>query len=341
MNELVLSKNAVTPWIADLLDGGSEVIGVKTYHGKYRYEKLEEVNEAVLNYDVTLQSPKKFIFPPREELVAFTGTEGRIPARESKEQIIFGVHPYDIHAISLLDEVFRDGPQDPYYLDLRERTTIVGVDVTRPSINAFCSSMGTATAETGFDLMLTEIDGSYFVRVGSEKGSRILPTQAVRKPSDLQRAQFHKEQDRAWSLFALNKVVPSVKDLPMLLEKNQHHPVWEELDKRCLGCGSCNLVCPTCYCFDVKDEMALDLSGGVRYRTWDGCLLKDFTRVASGEVFRESRAHRNKHRFFRKGKYMLERYDKPGCVGCGRCTTHCLAGINPVEVFNAMAQKEV
>jgi Fe-S oxidoreductase len=87
--------------------------------------------------------------------------------------------------------------------------------------------------------------------------------------------------------------------------------------------------------------VALDISGGVRYRTWDGCLLKDFTRVASGEVFRESRANRNRHRFFRKGKYMIEKYNKPGCVGCGRCTTHCLADINPVEVFNALAQKEV
>jgi len=341
MKELVMSRDAIVPWLADLLAGGSDVIGVKRHHGKYRFEKLEAADEAVLHYDVTLQSPKKFMFPPREDLVVFAGTGSEMPAAEGGERIIFGVHPYDIHAIALIDEVFRDGQPDPYYLERRERTVIVGVDVTKPSVNAFCSSMGTATVETGFDLMLTAIEGAYFVRVGSEKGNRILPTQALRKPSDLQRAHYNKEQERAQSLFALNKVIPSVRDLPAMLEKNQHHPVWEELEKRCLGCGSCNLVCPTCYCFDVKDEMALDLTGGVRYRSWDGCLLKDFTRVASGEVFRESRAHRNRHRFFRKGKYMLEKYNRPGCVGCGRCTTHCLADINPVEVFNAIAQKEV
>jgi ferredoxin len=341
MKELVMSKDALVPWVAELMAGGSEVIGVKRYHGKYRFEKLEAAGEAVLHYDVTLQSPKQFMLPPREDLVVFAGAEGKMPAAESGERIIFGVHPYDIHAITLLDEVFRDGQPDPSYLDRRERTIIIGVDVNKPSFNAFCSSMGTATVETGFDLMLTAIDGAYFIRVGSEKGNRILPTQVIRKPSDLQRAQYNKEQERAQSLFALNKVLPSVRDLPVLLEKNQHHPVWEELEKRCLGCGSCNLVCPTCYCFDVTDEMALDLSSGVRYRSWDGCLLRDFTRVASGEVFRESRAHRNRHRFFRKGKYMLEKYNRPGCVGCGRCTTHCLADINPVEVFNAIAQKEV
>lgn len=341
MIELVMNRDAVVPWLADLLAGGYEVVGVKRHHGKYRFEKLDEAGEAVLHYDVTLQSPKKFMFPPREDLVLFAGAGGKLPAAESGERIIFGVHPYDIHAIALLDEVFRDGQPDPYYLERRERTIIVGVDVTKPSVSAFCSSMGTATVETGFDLMLTAIEGAYFIRVGSEKGNRILPTRAVRKPSDLQRAHYSKEHERAQSLFALNHVLPSVGDLPALLEKSQHHPVWEELEKRCLGCGSCNLVCPTCYCFDVKDEMALDLSGGVRYRSWDGCLLKDFTRVASGEVFRESRAHRNRHRFFRKGKYMLEKYNRPGCVGCGRCTTHCLADINPVEVFNAIAQKEV
>ena len=341
MEELLLSKEALVPWLTELLASGREVIGVKRHLQRYRFEKLEKPEKAVLDYDVTLQSPKKFIFPPREDLVAFKGTEASRPQADKTERIIFGVHPYDIHAISVLDDVFNDGQKDPYYLEQRARTIIVGVDVQKPSLNAFCSSMGTATAEDGFDLMLTPIEGAYFVRVATAAGKKILPQKLAKTPADSQRAQFQKEQGKAQVRFALNRVTTPVKELPVLLEKNQHHPVWEELEKRCLGCGSCNLVCPTCYCFDVKDDVALDLSGGVRYRTWDGCLLKDFTRVASGEVFRESRAHRNRHRFFRKGKYMIEKYNKPGCVGCGRCTTHCLADINPVEVFNALAQKEV
>ena len=341
MEELIISKEAMVPWLSLLLTSGRTVMGAKKHLQHYRFEKLDKAEEAIIDYDVTLQSPKKFVFPPREDLVAFSGLESRMPARETKEKVIFGVHPYDLHAISIIDDVFKDGKEDPYYLEERARTTMVGVDVVRPSLNAFCSSMGTATVSDGFDLMLTPIEGAYFIRVGSDKGKKILPKELVKDASDAQRAQFYKEQDRAQVRFALNKVESSVKDLPALLERNQHHPVWKELEERCLGCGSCNLVCPTCYCFDVKDEMLLDLSGGVRYRTWDGCLLKDFTRVASGEVFRESRANRNRHRFFRKGKYMFEKYNKPGCVGCGRCTTHCLADINPVEVFNALATKEV
>ncbi len=341
MEELIIGKNAIVPWLSELLASGLEVIGVKRHLQRYRFEKLEKPEEAVLDYDVTLQSPKKFIFPPREDLVAFKGKEGSTPQTDKTRRVIFGVHPYDIHAVALLDDVFKDGQQDPYYIEQRAKTILVGVDVVKPSLNAFCSSMGTATADEGFDLMLTPIEDGYFVRVGSAAGKKILPQKTVKQPTDSQRAQFHKEQEKAQVRFALNRVETPVKELPALLDKNQHHPVWEDLEKRCLGCGSCNLVCPTCYCFDVKDEVALDLSGGVRYRTWDGCLLKDFTRVASGEIFRESRANRNRHRFLRKGKYMIEKHNKPGCVGCGRCTTHCLADINPVEVFNAIAQKEV
>ncbi len=341
MEELIINKDLIVPWLTELLASGREVIGVKKHLQRYRFEKLDKAEEAVLDYDVTLQSPKKFVFPPREDLFAFAGIEARMPQLEKTERVIFGVHPYDIHAISLLDAVFSDGETDPYYLVHRAQSILVGVDVSKPSLNAFCTSMGTATVEEGFDLMLTPIEGAYFVRVGSDKGKKILPRELVKAITDTQRGQFYKEQDRAKVRFALNKIEASVKDLPVLLEKNAHHPIWEELEKRCLGCGSCNLVCPTCYCFDVKDDLALNLSNGMRYRTWDGCLLRDFTKVASGEVFRESRADRNRHRFFRKGKYMIEKYNKPGCVGCGRCTTHCLADINPVEVFNALAQKEV
>jgi sulfite reductase subunit B len=99
------------------------------------------------------------------------------------------------------------------------------------------------------------------------------------------------------------------------------------------------MVCPTCFCFDVQDDVSLNLEEGERYRRWDGCVLVDFARVATGENFRHDKASRFRHRIFRKGKYVLEKFGRPGCVGCGRCAVACLAEIaSPVEAFNAVAE---
>ncbi|HID74244.1 MAG TPA: hypothetical protein EYP43_04245, partial [Thermoplasmata archaeon] len=105
--------------------------------------------------------------------------------------------------------------------------------------------------------------------------------------------------------------------------------------EKCLKCGSCVLVCPTCYCFDVRDESDLSLTRGERYRTWDGCLLEDFAKVASGENFRGTKASRYRHRYNKKGVYLFDRFGFIACVGCGRCSSQCIPDIaNPVDVFN-------
>jgi NAD(P)H-flavin reductase len=112
---------------------------------------------------------------------------------------------------------------------------------------------------------------------------------------------------------------------------------WEKHSEKCLACGSCVLVCPTCYCFDVKEQADLSLEYGERIRTWDGCLLEDFAKIASGENFRPTRPTRYRHRYFKKGKYLFDRFGFISCVGCGRCSSNCLPDIaNPVNLFNDM-----
>ena len=124
--------------------------------------------------------------------------------------------------------------------------------------------------------------------------------------------------------------------------KAYSHPLWEEMAKLCFSCGSCNLVCPTCYCFDVREEVNWDLSSGQRFRLWDGCMLADFATIAGNLNFRKDRADRYRHRYYRKGKYVPAKIGgKIACVGCGRCITACVAKIaNPVEVFNRLAEEK-
>jgi NAD(P)H-flavin reductase len=126
--------------------------------------------------------------------------------------------------------------------------------------------------------------------------------------------------------------------IPELLKMTyEESGFWEEHSEKCLACGSCVLVCPTCYCFDVKDNPDLALEHVERVRTWDGCLLEDFAKIASGENFRPTRPTRYRHRYFKKGKYLFDRFGFISCVGCGRCSSNCLPNIaNPVDLFNDM-----
>jgi formate hydrogenlyase subunit 6/NADH:ubiquinone oxidoreductase subunit I len=109
--------------------------------------------------------------------------------------------------------------------------------------------------------------------------------------------------------------------------------------EKCVGCGTCNLVCPTCYCFDVEDEVDVSLEGGSRHRHWDGCMLREFSAVAGGEVFRKNLAARQRHRVYRKFKYISDTTGEPWCVGCGRCTAFCTAGISIVNMVNRLVQE--
>jgi ferredoxin len=127
--------------------------------------------------------------------------------------------------------------------------------------------------------------------------------------------------------------------IPGIMAEGQNHPVWKEKAELCYSCGSCNLVCPTCYCFDVRDEVSWDLKSGHRERFWDGCLLAPFARVAGNHNFRGTREARYRHRYYRKGMYIPGKIGESGCVGCGRCIGACTAGIaNPVEVFNRLGE---
>jgi ferredoxin len=133
------------------------------------------------------------------------------------------------------------------------------------------------------------------------------------------------------------KLKPKLVDLPKLLKKNYDSKVWEEHGAKCFSCGSCNMVCPTCYCFDVRDCMELNLRHGDRSRFWDGCMLTDFTKVASGEIFREGRGARLRHRTYRKDLYLFEKWGRPFCTGCGRCGTACLTKIvDPLDIENEL-----
>jgi sulfite reductase subunit B len=336
----VISKSGFSAMV-NKLTADMDVFGPVARHGKYVYDKIGQANELRMDYDVTTTPPSRFLRPPREVILKFKADDvSKIePVLDARPRALVGVHPYDIRGIELLDEVFMTVNPDPNYISRRENTIIIGVDCLNPSPKSFAPSMGTRLTETGFDLMLTDIGDSYVVVIGSEKGIDILKKYATVQSAtgeDIQKQKI--ARDEALGKYKLSLDIPKER-LLKLLPDNYDDPYWETRSETCFSCGSCVMVCPTCFCFDVTDDVALNMKTGERIRRWDGCMLEDFAKVGTGENFREDKTSRFRHRLFRKGKYILERYGIVGCVGCGRCSTACLAEIaSPLEAFNAIAE---
>jgi len=333
-----VDQAALAAWVDGLI-GNGRVIGVKQKDGRYAFGDLEKASELCLDYDVTILPPKKYFLPQKEELLRFSGCEYE-GICDAEPFVLLGVHPYDMVAIAQMDKVFSADNDDEHYRTRRENATIVVCDVQSMSQNTFAAAVGTATAVSGCDVRLTKVGGSYVVEGKTDKGEALMEGLADAADADAvalgRREQLWEDNARLMSRYEL-RVDP--KDLPGILEEGYDHHVWDEKSAKCFSCGSCNLVCPTCYCFDVQDDVNWDLKSGTRCRAWDGCMLTNFAAVAGHHNFRKSRADRYRHRYYRKAKYVPEKIGELSCVGCGRCITACVSKIaNPVEVYNRVAE---
>ena len=326
--------------LLDVLIEQGNVIGVQAKGDRFDYAPLKSVKDLRLDYDVTLQPPKKYFLPPTEVLMSCTVCGAYKSEYEDHPFILLGVHPYDMISINQMDELFRQDNYDTHYMTRRNSATIIACDVARPSENVFASSMGTAIVRNGYDVLLTDIGNSYVAEAATEKGENVLAKARTTEADDA----AIKSREAVWAKNrkALNrhelKCDPGY--LPRLLNKAYDHPIWEERARTCFSCGSCNLVCPTCYCFNVQDDVSWDMKAGERKRAWDGCLLDGFTQVAGGHEFRKHRSDRFRHRLYRKAKYVPEKIGgQIACVGCGRCVAACLPDIaNPVSIFNRLIE---
>jgi len=315
------------------------VIGVQSKGDRFDFAPLESSADLRLDYDVTLQPPKKFFLPPTETLMTFEVGGAYQSVHDDGTFVLLGVHPYDMIAINQMDELFRQDNYDTHYMTRRNNATIVACDVVTPSKDVFASSMGTAVVKDGFDVLLTDIGDCYVVEAGTPKGRELL---AKAKGAVDAGAEAQKAREDVWARNrkGLNKheLECDPAYLPKLLDKAYDHPVWEEMAKTCFSCGSCNQVCPTCYCFNVHDDVNWDMKTGRRDRVWDGCLLDGFTKVAPDHEFRKARGDRFRHRLYRKATYVPAKIGgQIACVGCGRCVSACLPDIaNPVKIYNRL-----
>jgi len=262
---------------------------------------------------------KKYFLKPVDAMLNFWAEKGYdTPAEEADgRRVIFGVHPCEIHGLKILDLVFGGKYVDNYYFARRSNAAIIGLDCM-PDELCFCRSTGTDFVDTSFDLFLSDIGDSYAVRVGTSLGDDMAKA-ADSLFCQIERADREKYKAKSLERGESFQTEIQLQDLPQIMDLEYESQIWQELGEECLSCGMCSMVCPTCYCYAVFDELNLDASSGQRKRRWDSCLFKDYALAAGGHNFRADRSSRVKNRYFHKQRGFVSQYGRPSCVGCGRC----------------------
>jgi ferredoxin len=312
--------------------------------GSFRLE--ERGDAAYFGYGVGQHSWKKFLFAPNQLLWEAERTEGgwQVGGKlgEIPKLALIGVRACDLQALEVLDRVFLRGAfVDPGYQARRSQALVVAVNCTRPGGTCFCASMGTGPRATfGFDLALTEVldkSGHYFiVETGTPKGLEMLAGVPARpaEPPEIDAAESLVSQ----AATAMGRHL-DIADLKELLYRNYEHPRWDEVASRCLTCGNCTMVCPTCFCHTVED--GLDLSGtkAERRRVQQVCFTLDFTYIHGGSV-RSSPRSRYRQWLTHKLATWVDQFGCFGCVGCGRCITWCPVAIDITEEVRAIRERD-
>ncbi len=294
----------------------------------------------------SVKSPKDVFFPQSETLYTCIrdGKKLRVEPEALKEQnfVVFGMKACDLKGLEVLDRVFLSDPVDTFYAARRDHGTIVAMACHEPEESCFCKVFGIDAAAPKADVVTWMIQDTLYWKPETEKGENLTALISdLLDNAESAEAEVEKEQQKIRGI--IEKLPYSHLSLEgwngdVLMEKFES-PLWDDLYKPCLACGTCTFVCPTCQCYDIKDY---DTGHGVqRYRCWDSCMYSDFTMMAHGNN-RTTQKERFRQRFMHKLVYFPANNDGMySCVGCGRCVEKCPAALNIVKVIKAFQKEEV
>ena len=327
--------------LADLPRGWSE----EQDGGHYRLTRRDD--DALFGYSVGPHSWKKFLHAPTQSVAQAERTAEGIRFQSephSTERLAFiGVRSCELQAIGIQDRVLLGGAHgDPHYRARRADNFIVAVNCAEPGGTCFCASMNTGPeATSGYDLALTEIIGDgehrFLVKAGSEVGRAVLAELPHRDATEAEIAAG--DAIVAQAAGRMGRALPDADTVPQLLRRHLDHPRWDEVAARCLTCGNCTMVCPTCFCTTVEDIASLDGMSAERVRHWDSCFTMDFSYLHGGSV-RTSPRSRYRQWMTHKLSTWWDQFGTSGCVGCGRCITWCPVGIDITEEVAAIRGKD-
>jgi sulfhydrogenase subunit beta (sulfur reductase) len=334
---LKLKKKFLNDYLLALRRYGT-VYGPVRKGDKYVYDELDDLDKLDLRMLRTILPAKKFLVPPRQDTFAFDGSSYTPNFDVAKPRVIFGLHPCEIHGILILDRLFTERLPDPFYVQRRRLTALITLSCV-PDDKCFAKSTGTHFIETGFDLGFSDLgkhSDEYLVWVGSSLGDDLIRYRLDLFDEDIRQSDL--DDYIAWRKWrdSQYKLELDMAGMPDIMELSHESPIWKELGDKCLSCGACSMVCPTCTCYNVADRMNPAVFAGVRERYWDSCMFKEFAVVAGGHNFRENRGDRVRLWYTHKLKAFITEFGKQACVGCGRCIDTCMVDINVKSVVGKL-----
>ena len=312
----------------------------------YSFEEVkskDDFKKIAFEYDTTILPPKKVFFPSEEVMFEYKKNKVTEP-KQDKPAFIFGVHPADIYGILQLDDIMTNPKPDYYYLRRRQNAITIGISpIGRADFSAKWGVTENLETMAEFDIFLIRKEGDNYLAVaGTKKGAEMLK-KAKAKKTDKKAlgSTITTEPTKIYDQDILKKAVMA----------SRTSKIWDELEKICMGCGICTYVCPLCYCFDVEDQTDYSSGACSRCRKWDACTLPNFAEIAGGPArnashndaggknFRPALKNRYFNWYFHKFVRGLEEYGQAQCVGCGRCSKFCPAGINVEKVLDKIVEE--
>jgi len=324
--------------------------------GKYRLQLAE--GAGYFDCVVGPHSLKSYLFPPRETLLRCAEVEGQwqmeTPPAAAQPLAVIGIRSCDLHAIEVQDRVFLSGPYvDPNYAARRSALFVLAVNCRRAAATCFCHSMKTGPAvRAGYDLALTELTDEFAIEVGTEIGGQVVGhcdwapctmeeiNQTREQPEHLRRQMQRRQAAPPPAASGEGNGRPrgrylDTAEIHDLLMRNLEHDRWETVGHRCLACGNCTMVCPTCFCSDVEEVSDLLGRNVRRERIWASCFTAEHSYMNSGTV-RKAIAARYRQWLTHKLATWIDQFGVSGCTGCGRCITWCPVGIDLTEEVAAI-----
>ena len=337
-------------WLTTLKDlKDSYKIFVPVKDGDFHtFKPLNEDKKPDFDYQNSRMSPKSLVYPQSERMFEYTLDENEPDAHILKESekdysphAIVGIRPCDINAFHIVKLNF-DNPEyrDPWWVKRFESTTLVGLGCNAPSSTCFCTSVGGGPFDQkGLDALLYDLGETFLVKAITEKGETFLNKAREGSEAD-ETALKESEELSAASLKKVNAGVPADKLKDKVINELFEAPFWDDTGFACLNCGTCTYLCPTCWCFDIQDEVFG--KEGDRIKNWDSCMFPLFTHHGSGHNPRDNKVQRVRQRFMHKLKYYVDKYNNGiQCSGCGRCVRYCPVNIDIREVADIMNNFEV